>query len=226
MAPRRWRPRLARFAGVIFDMDGVLVDGEPMHFAAVNEVLAEEGLSMSFEDYRPHMGTKYGWQEMVADLGLKHPKDHYSALFRTMMTERYRDCSLPLPGAVPLVRSLEAAGVPIAVCSSSIVPWVDACLSKIGILDAFDAIITGTDVEHGKPAPDIYLLAAERLGIDPAACLAIEDAPAGIQSARKSGMTVWAVRTEYTRDLELPNADRILESLEDIAIEELIGVAA
>ncbi|MGH2610659.1 MAG: hypothetical protein ACRDHF_16375, partial [Tepidiformaceae bacterium] len=62
--------------------------------------------------------------------------------------------------------------------------------------------------------------------LEPSACLAIEDAPAGIQSARKSGMTVWAVRTEYTRDLELPNADRILESLEDIAIEELIGAAA
>jgi HAD superfamily hydrolase (TIGR01509 family) len=148
-------------------MDGVLVDGEPLHFAAVNEVLAEEGLSMSFEEYRPHMGTKYGWEEMVAELGLKHPREHYSQRFRAMMTERYRECSLPLPGAGPLVRSLEAAGVPIAVCSSSIVPWVDACLSKIGILDAFDAIVTGTDVTHGKPAPDIYLLAAEHSASSP-----------------------------------------------------------
>jgi beta-phosphoglucomutase-like phosphatase (HAD superfamily) len=116
--------------------------------------------------------------------------------------------------------------VPIAVCSSSILPWVDACLEKIGILDAFDAIVTGTDVEHGKPAPDIYLLAAERLGVEPGQCLAIEDAPAGIESAQNAGMTVWAVLTEYTRDLELPNPDRVLESLEGIAIEELIGVAA
>ncbi len=207
-------------------MDGVLVDGEPLHFQAVNALLGEEGKSMSFETYRPYMGTKSGWSEMMRDLALQKDPAHYQARYNELILDQYNTCSLPTSGSVPLVRSLEAAGVPIAVCSSSILPWVDACLSKMGILDAFDAIITGTDVEHGKPAPDIYLLAAERLGIEPVACLAIEDAPAGIQSAAKSGMTVWAVRTEYTRGLELPNADRILESLEDIAIEELIGVAA
>lgn len=207
-------------------MDGVLVDGEPLHFRAVNALLGEEGKSMSFEKYRPYMGTKAGWSEMMRDLALAREPGYYKARYNELILDEYRTCSVPTPGSVGMVRSLVTAGVPIAVCSSSILPWVDACLSRIGILDAFDAIVTGTDVEHGKPAPDIYLLAAERLGVDPAACLAIEDAPAGIESAQNAGMTVWAVRTEYTRGLDLPNPDRVLESLEDISIEDLLGVAA
>ena len=207
-------------------MDGVLVDGEPLHFQAVNALLGEEGKSMSFEKYRPYMGTKSGWSEMMRDLALTRPTDYYKTRYNELILDQYRACSLPTPGSVALVRSLAEAGVPIAVCSSSVSPWVDACLSKIGIIDAFDAIVTGTDVEHGKPAPDIYLLAAERLGIDPGLCLAIEDAPAGIQSAQNAGMTVWAVLTEYTRDLDLRNPDRVLESLSEIAMEELLGMAA
>ena len=207
-------------------MDGVLVDGEPLHFQAVNALLGEEGKSMSFEAYRPYMGTKSGWSEMMRDLALTRPSEYYRSRYNELILDQYHECSLPTPGSVALVRSLAAASVPIAVCSSSVSPWVDACLSKIGILDAFDAIITGSDVEHGKPAPDIYLLAAERLGIEPSLCLAIEDAPAGIESAQNAGMTVWAVLTEYTRDLDLRNPDRILESLAEIAMEELLGVAA
>jgi HAD superfamily hydrolase (TIGR01509 family) len=215
-----------RFAAVIFDMDGVLVDGEPLHFAAVNEVLGEEGLSMSFEEYRPHMGTKYGWQEMIRDLHLSKPQAYYSDRFKALMTERYRERSEALPGAVALVRGLRAQGVPLGIASSSIQPWVEACLGKIGLLDAFDRIVTGSDVEVGKPAPDIYLLAARRLDVAPRDCLVFEDAPAGIQSAKNAGMVCWAVRTEYTRGLALPGPDREFESLLEFDLTEILGVAA
>lgn len=215
-----------RYAAVIFDMDGVLADGEPLHFAAVNEVLGEEGLSMSFEDYRPHMGTKYGWQEMIRDLRLSKPQAYYSDRFRALMTARYRERSEALPGAVALVRGLQAQGVPLGLASSSIQPWVEACLTRIGLLDAFDHIVTGSDVEAGKPAPDIYLLAASRLGVAPRDCLVFEDAPAGIQSAKNAGMACWAVRTEYTRGLILPGPDREFESLVGLDLTDILGVAA
>lgn len=212
------------FAAVIFDMDGVLVDGEPLHFRAINELLAAEGRSLSLEAYKPYMGTKAGWQELIGDLGLAHPPAHYSARYRALILHQYRSASVALPGATELVRGLQRAGLPRALASSSVRPWVDACLETLALADAFDAIVTGSDTAAGKPAPDIYLLAAARLGIDPARCLAIEDAPAGVESARRAGMTVWAVRTEYTRDLPLPNPHREVDSLLEIDLTDILGV--
>ncbi|MCX7618763.1 HAD family phosphatase [Tepidiforma sp.] len=217
---------LAGFAAVIFDMDGVLVDGEPLHFRAVNELLAEEGLSISLEAYKPYMGTKTGWQDMARDLGLRRPLDEYAARYRELMLEKYRTHAAPLPGARELVTSLANAGVPLAVASSSIRPWVEACLERIGLLDAFDVIVTGSEVREGKPHPEIYLLTAHRLEAPARGCLAFEDAPAGILSARAAGMTVWAVRTEYTRGLPLPDPDREFESLTQVDLGSLIGAAA
>ncbi|MCK9520817.1 MAG: HAD family phosphatase [Dehalococcoidia bacterium] len=213
------------FAAVIFDMDGVLVDGEPLHFRAVNQLLGEEGLSISLEAYKPYMGTKAGWSDMMRDMGLSKPESYYVPRYHEIILEQYRTRSVPEPGAVELVRGLRAAGARIAVASSSRTPWVEACLEAIGLGGAFEALITGSDIEHGKPAPDIYLLAAERLSVDPTRCLAIEDAPAGIFSAKAAGMTVWAVRTEYTRGLELPRPHREFERIADIGVDNVLGVA-
>jgi HAD superfamily hydrolase (TIGR01509 family) len=192
----------------------------------VNQLLAEEGRSISLEQYKPYMGTKSGWQELIRDFGLAKPYEHYHARYPGIILERYREQSEPLPGAVALVRGLRAAGVRIAVASSSIAPWVEAALSRIGLAGAFDIEVTGSDVTAGKPAPDIYLLAAGRLGVSPRDCLAIEDAPAGIESAQAAGMTCWAVRTEYTRGLPLPAPDREFESLTEISLDDIVGVPA
>ena len=97
---------MSRFAAVIFDMDGVLVDGEPLHFAAVNRVLGEEGRSISLEAYKPYMGTKTGWSDMIADFNLPKSREHYSERYREIILDSYRQKSAPLPGAVELVRGL------------------------------------------------------------------------------------------------------------------------
>lgn len=207
-------------------MDGVLVDGEPLHFEAVNELLATEGRALSLEEYKPYMGTKAGWTELIRDLGLAGTYEHYSALYRGLILTRYRERSEPLPGAIELVRGLRRHGMPLAVASSSIQPWVEACLEKLGVLDQFDALVTGGDVVNGKPDPEIYQLTAERLGVAPGRCLAFEDAPAGISSAKAAGMTVWAVRTEYTRGLELPGPHREFDSLTEVSVDAIVGVAA
>lgn len=207
-------------------MDGVLVDGEPLHFQAVNLLLAEEGRSIGLDQYKPYMGTKTGWSDMIQDFGLGRPREHYAARYHAIVLEQYRQKSTAAPGAVELVRGVRRAGLPVAVASSSVRPWVDACLQRIGISDAFDVIVSGSDVDQGKPDPAIYLETARRLGVDPARCLAIEDAPAGIESARRAGMTCWAVRTEYTRGLALPGPEREVETLEAIALSDIVGVPA
>jgi HAD superfamily hydrolase (TIGR01509 family) len=207
-------------------MDGVLVDGEPLHFRAVNELLATEGRSLTLDEYRPYMGTKAGWAEFVADFGLKHTKDHYAPLYNELILAQYRSELEPLPGAVVAVEAVRAAGIPVGLASSSARPWVDACLEAIGLADAFDATIAGSEITDGKPAPDIYLLAAARLGVQPHRCLAIEDAPAGIASAKAAGMECWAVLTEYTRDLELGLPDRVLASLLELTADDFRRAAA
>ena len=207
-------------------MDGVLVDGEPLHFATVNELLGREGKSISLDQYKPYMGTKTGWADMIDDFQLSQPREHYSPIYRDLVLARYQRDAVALPGALSVVTALRMSGQRVALASSSIRPWVEACLQKIGLANAFETLITGSEVEHGKPDPEIYLLAAERLGVDPAACLAFEDAPAGIESAKRAGMTVWAVRTEYTRGLALPGPHREFESLADVDITDIVGVAA
>lgn len=206
-------------------MDGVLVDGEPLHFAAINELLAGDGISISFDDYRPYMGTKSGWREMAVDFGLKRPPAEYAGRYSDLVLAHYRN-ALPQPGAHTLVDGLRSNGVRLAVASSSIRPWVETCLEAIGLADKFDAIVTGSEVERGKPDPDIYLLAARSLEVEPAHCLAIEDAPAGIGAAHAAGMECWAVRTEYTRGLALPGPRREFESLEAVDLADIVGVAA
>jgi HAD superfamily hydrolase (TIGR01509 family) len=218
-----WRNNLAPFDAVIFDMDGVLVDGEPLHFEAVNTLLAEEGRSVSLEQYKPYMGTKAGWRELIHDFGLAGNYDHYSKRYMPLMVQQYLTRSEALPGAIPLVRQLAKHSIPLVVCSSSVLPWVEAALKRIELHDAFQHVVTGSDVEHGKPAPDIYLVAADRVGVPPSRCLAIEDAPAGIQSAKAAGMTCWAVRTEYTRCMTLPPCDRELDTLLELQVEDIVG---
>lgn len=207
-------------------MDGVLVDGEPLHFETVNELLGREGKSITLEQYKPYMGTKTGWSDMIADFGLSQPREYYSPIYRDLILERYRQRSEPLPGALSVVTALRLSGQRLGLASSSIRPWVEACLERIGLPNAFEVLVTGSEVENGKPDPEIYLKAAERMGVSARDCLAFEDAPAGIESAKAAGMTVWAVRTEYTRGLALPGPHREFESLAEVDITDIVGVAA
>jgi HAD superfamily hydrolase (TIGR01509 family) len=207
-------------------MDGVLVDGEPLHFAAVNELMAAEGKAITLEQYKPYMGTKAGWSDMVRDFGLSEPREFYTPRYHELILRQYRERAEPIDGASCLVLDLSRRQVPLSVASSSIRPWVDACLKRIALDHVFDAIVTGSDVSNGKPDPEIYLKAAQTLGVKPADCLAVEDAPAGIASAKAAGMTCWAVRTEYTRGLDLGRPDNVFESLRDIDVDEIVKVAA
>lgn len=206
-------------------MDGVLVDGEPLHFRACNQLLGEEGLAISLEAYKPYMGTKAGWSEMMRDLGLSQPPDVYAREYDLLILAEYRQHSIAEPGALELIAALRQHGIPLAVASSSRAGWVAACLERIGLAGAFDAVVSGSDIEQGKPAPDIYLLAARRLGLQPSRCLAIEDAPAGIRAAKAAGMTCWAVRTPYTEGLALPAPHREFTRIADIRVDDIVGVA-
>jgi len=130
-----------------------------------------------------------------------------------------------LPGAAWLVGELKGRGLRLAVASSSRTAWVEACLQCLGLYAQFDTIVTGDMVTHGKPDPEIYLKAAAALGVPPAQCLAIEDAPKGVQAAHRAGMAVVAVDTPYTAALAIPEAVVRLHSLAEFDLRWL-GAAA
>lgn len=218
-APLAAAPILA----VVFDMDGVLLDSEPLHHATVNAILAAEGQTLSLDGYLGYIGTTLQdtWGDLAAKLGLHHPYAFYAARYDEEILRQYAEHSLPSPCAVDLVQRLAARGLPLAVASSSNAAWVEACLDKLGLRRYFSAVVSGDMVRHGKPAPEIYLRAAAALDTAPERCLAIEDAPLGVRSAARAGMTVVTVDTPYTAHLDRPEAAARVASLCDFALSWL-----
>lgn len=218
---RRAQPEAAsahprrRLLAVVFDMDGVLLDSEPLHHLVVNELLAEHGVHVSDAQYRAYLGTTVEdtWADLIQRFSLPGTVADYRGRYDAAILEAYRRHAVPAPGAVELVQGLRARGVKLAVASSSRTAWVETALARLGLAAAFDAVVTGDMVRRGKPDPAIYLLAARCLDVAPEQCLAIEDAPAGVAAARAAGMTVVAVRTPYTRGLSFAGAVHVLDEL-------------
>lgn len=211
------------FDAVVFDMDGVLLDSEPLHHIVLNEVLATEGKQLSFEEYRPYIGTtlEYTWSDVIRRFDLQGPIDRYILQYDEGILESYQQHSVIAPGVRGLLDLLTERGIRRAVASSSRTSWVEAALETLGIRADFELIVTGDMVTHSKPHPEIYLLAAERLRLDPRRCLAVEDSPAGTASATAAGMAVVGVRTEYTGGAPLSGAMVVLDSLEEFPAEML-----
>lgn len=190
---------------VIFDMDGVLLDSEPLHYEAVRLILAEQGIDFPLADYFHYLGTTLTstWDDLCERYPITMSFEQFEARYNDDVLAQYEAGAPLIPGARELVEQLRKAGVPIAVASSSHRMWVEAALAGVGLREYFDQTTAGDEVSMGKPSPEIYLKAAEKLGVDPAHCIAVEDAPAGVESANAAGMQVVLVRSELTNDIEL-----------------------
>jgi HAD superfamily hydrolase (TIGR01509 family) len=211
----------------IFDLDGVLLDSEPLHHRAINEILHGDAHgSLSVEAYRRYLGTtdEYTWRDLVRRYDLPKPASYYSDRFDSLIVEYYRQFSEIAPGARELLEALKARGLPLAVASSSRIRWVVTCLAALGVRGYFDALVCGNMVRRSKPDPEIYLLAARRLGVPPAECFAVEDSPKGVASAVTAGMLTVAVDTPNTSGLHT-GAQIHVRSLRDLDCA-LLGLEA
>jgi HAD superfamily hydrolase (TIGR01509 family) len=197
---RRSSPGLTAQA-VIFDMDGVLLDSEPLHHQAANAVLLDDGHpALSVAEYTRYLGTtdEDMWRDLRTTRGLGRPHEHYLRRFDAHVLAAYRQHAVAAPGAVDLLDWLTACGLPLAVASSSRARWVETCLDAIGIRRYFDRIVGGDMVARGKPDPEIFLVAARQLRAQPARCVVFEDSPAGVTAASRAGMYTIAVCSAYT----------------------------
>lgn len=204
---------------VVFDLDGLLVDSEPLQIAAWQAFLAgygrrlEDGLLNELFGLRLRDSARLVIERLGLPLTLEQVLAGRDAIFLDSLAGRLR----PMPGARELVTELAARGIPLALATSGHRHYVERALAEIGLAGAFPVHVTAEDVEQGKPAPDCYRLAAARLGLRPEACLALEDAPLGVRAARAAGLRCLAIPNEHTRSLPgLQEADAILPSLHEV----------
>jgi HAD superfamily hydrolase (TIGR01509 family) len=209
---------MSRFSAVVFDMDGVLLDSEPLHHGVLNDLLARDRLVLERPEYERFIGwtSEAMFEALIAQHGLAESVAEYSARYADLVLRVLQEPLDPAPGVVALVQRLRELNMGLAVASSSQRSWIEVTLQSLGLAEAFDTLVSADDVEHGKPDPAIYLLAAERLGVAPDRCVAIEDSPSGVRSARDAGMFVVGVRPPYTARLHLDGAERIVDSLAEL----------
>lgn len=205
-------------------MDGVLIDSEPMHLRSYQEILSGHGIAYSEEDNREFLGRK---DIVILDIlkqrhNLERSADDLLAEKEAILARLLRNDSVPRPGLISVLEEAHSHAVPMAVASSATLPTIELVVDTLGIRSYFQALTSGDEVTHGKPAPDVYLLAARRLGVDPLLCVAIEDTAAGIAAAKAAGMYCVAIPCEATRHQDHGEADLHLESLEELDLKALL----
>lgn len=210
--------------GVIFDMDGVLIDTKEFHRASWYEMAALEGLTMTDELFYGTFGMQnYQIMPMLAGPISTEEVTRLSDLKEEIYRRRIEGHLTVMPGVEVLLRDLQSSGFLLAIGTSTPRINLDFVLAQIPVRGFFDALVTGEDVKHSKPAPDTFLKASERLNLPPHKCVVVEDAVQGVQAGLTGGMRVIAVTTTRLRQ-DLHEADRIVDSLEEVNAQDFLDL--
>jgi HAD superfamily hydrolase (TIGR01509 family) len=200
---------------VLFDMDGVLADSEPLHQEVIRRLLADYGVDWNPGHADPTVGLTAveGFVLICARHALTEDPRRLDELYTARVVPVLAARAAPMPGVPEVPRTLAARGLRLAVASSSRPEVIEATLAAVGVRPCFQAIVSGVEVPRGKPAPDIFLEAAKRLGVAPGACVVVEDSERGVRAARAAGMRCVAVPCDATRDHDFSAATLVLSSL-------------
>jgi len=212
---------------MIWDLDGVIIDSADEHRRAWQRLAREEGVTLTDADFWATFGKRNDdifailWGPLSPE-ELRRLADRKEAYFRELI----RETAAPLPGAMELMQSLHEAGFSQALASSAPIENIQLISDVLGLERYLSVLVSGETVPRGKPAPDIFLKAATELGVEPARCLVIEDAVAGVEAAHAAGMRCIAVAGN--RDLPgLRKAELMVRSLVEVDVERVraLGVA-
>jgi len=211
----------------IFDMDGVLVDSLPAVHVVFNELLAPHGHQFTEADFLTFNGMKLSeamklWKRDYG-IDIEYEKFHAESTVREfeIIRETHRDN----PVLTALLESLKQQGVPLAVATASEKERAQVLLDIIKYKKFFDTVVAACDVERGKPAPDLFLEAANRLGVHPSRCVVVEDAPMGVEAAKAAGMACVGLVSRYHSREQLKAADLVIESFAELGPGILEGLA-
>jgi HAD superfamily hydrolase (TIGR01509 family) len=211
-------PAPVTLQAVIFDMDGVLVDSEPFGFEALRRVMARYGLPYGEEENAEFLGrtTLDSCRILRARHRLPESEETLADWYVEAMLEQIARGPIPMAGVPEVLRGVRGAGYRMALASSAEVRLIDANLAALAIRPLFEVVVSGTQVPRGKPAPDVFLAAAERLGVPAAACLVVEDSRNGLLAAKAAGMRCAVVPCAQTRHQEFGEADHRIAALPEL----------
>lgn len=180
---------------LIFDMDGLLVDSEGLASIAMNRMLDERCISPRAEVQERLLGRRLVEALAIVKEGyeLDDELDFLVDQYAGYRTEALRGSVQPMPGALEIIQRARLAGLPIGLATSGMRIHVDISLGETGLAGGFDSETTGDEVNRGKPSPDLFLLAAERIGLSPSEIVVLEDSPLGVEAAHNAGMRVIGV---------------------------------
>ncbi|MBA4139493.1 MAG: HAD family phosphatase [Segetibacter sp.] len=210
------------FKGVIFDMDGTLIASTEADFLAWKRTFADNGKDLSYETYFPLLGMKSA--DVISKQLKLEGKEVDKALadklvyFEEIMETKGID---PIPFAEELLKTVRKLPVKMALATSSRRMKMQMVMKKLNFLQYFDEVVTGEEVYKSKPAPDIFIRAAEKLRLDAKECIVVEDASTGVAAAKSAGMMCIAITTTHARD-QLQHADLVIDNFKEIDFENIL----
>jgi HAD superfamily hydrolase (TIGR01509 family) len=213
---------------VLFDMDGVIVDSQPYHFAVEEKIFCEKGIAVTTEESHSFVGMagdrmwayvkdKFGLQESIAELMAFDNRirvDYFASLADVQ----------PMPGIVELLEELRRSNIKTGLASSSSVEVIDVFISKLGVGEYFQQIVSGDVVQQGKPAPDIFIHTARALQEPAAGCVVIEDSANGVTAAKAAGMKCIGFVSPNSGRQDLSPADLVVDDLRKINVTILTAL--
>ena len=204
---------------ILFDFDGLMVDSEPHSIASWRAVLRERGVELDAATLDRLLGLRLDETSrlLVERFSLTASPAELGAAKTDYQIAHLAGNVRAMPGLKSLLVTIDRRGLRKAIASSGMRRYLEAALQVVGLARRFSVIISGEDVARGKPAPDVFLEGARRLGCSSAACLVLEDAPNGLQAAKAAGMRVVAIPNDQSRQLDLSAADWQLPSLAAVA---------
>jgi HAD superfamily hydrolase (TIGR01509 family) len=220
-------PRPDRITAFVFDFDETIIDLEPQHTGAYEALCRDLGSDYQQmpESFRTGSGRRIidDIRDMRAHFGWPHSEEEVSALRQQHFDRLCRESHLePMDGVIETIRTLQGRGLPMAITSSAVRSSIEAILERLGIRDAFTLIVDGSEVVHGKPDPEAYLLTARKLGVEPEGCVVFEDSYVGVVAAKRAGMYCIGVRNPRAQTRQdLSAADVVVESMRDVDLTAL-----
>ncbi|HHY64374.1 MAG TPA: HAD family phosphatase [Clostridiaceae bacterium] len=210
---------------LIFDLDGVLIDSEPIHSQVVVDVLRDVGVTAQESEVYDFIGVRNEemWETMKKRHGIEEPTEKLLAMQKAYKHERFFNNKLtPIDGVLDLLRAAKRKGLSIALATSSPRYFAKYILKAIKAAVFFDDLVTSDEVSRGKPEPEVFLKAADAVGVLPEECLVIEDAYYGVLAAKRAGMKCIGFKNPNSGNQDLSMADYVVTSLRDIHLDEII----
>lgn len=210
---------MKKIKAVLFDMDGLMIDSEPLHFKAWKKVLEIHGIHIKEDEFNQRyvgIPDKEGTEDMVTRYNIAISAKELSQTKRRLYTRLLQNQLVPQLGLINLLENLHKGGYKTAIGSGSSLEEIRMVIKGLDILHLIDTYVSAEEVGRGKPAPDTYLEAAERLGVKPEECLVLEDASPGVEAGKAAGMLVFAIPSNETKGQDFSLADKVLNSLDEV----------